>query len=258
MKCCIKCGLTKPEDDFPWRSPNGVRRNQCRTCDNAYKRNYYGVLNKDKTARTARAYRLKNREQFRESSRRYYQTHKEQVLAKNRRNASANLERNRERIKKYYWKNRDLIGKQKRARYAARIEHNRKYARDWYKSNYVQILSRKRANPHYRIKTNIASRIAAALVRQSGMKAGRTVELIGCSMPDLRLYLESRFGDNMTWQNYGTYWHIDHIIPCALFDLTKPSHQRRCFHFSNMQPMEAAENIRKSDTAPPVHQFKLL
>lgn len=53
----------------------------------------------------------------------------------------------------------------------------------------------------------------------------------------------------MSWENYGSYWHVDHKIPCAKYDLTDPNQQKACFHFSNLQPLEASENIRKSDKA---------
>jgi len=49
----------------------------------------------------------------------------------------------------------------------------------------------------------------------------------------------------MSWDNYGSYWHIDHIRPCASFDLTDPEQQKDCFDFTNLQPLEAKENIRK-------------
>jgi HNH endonuclease. len=50
----------------------------------------------------------------------------------------------------------------------------------------------------------------------------------------------------MSWDNYGRDgWHIDHIRPCASFDLTDPEQQRQCFHYTNLQPLWAADNIRK-------------
>ena len=49
----------------------------------------------------------------------------------------------------------------------------------------------------------------------------------------------------MTWQNYGRAWHIDHIIPCSAFDLTRPNQIRQCFHFTNLRPLWAKANLRK-------------
>jgi hypothetical protein len=50
----------------------------------------------------------------------------------------------------------------------------------------------------------------------------------------------------MTMENQGK-WHIDHIIPCASFDLRCPVQQLACFHYNNLQPLWAEDNIRKRD-----------
>ena len=59
-------------------------------------------------------------------------------------------------------------------------------------------------------------------------------------------YIESKFKEGMTWENYGT-WHLDHIYPCSKFDLTKEEEQRICFHYSNLQPLWASQNMSKSN-----------
>ncbi len=71
--------------------------------------------------------------------------------------------------------------------------------------------------------------------------------MLGCSIEHLRTHIESRWKDGMSWENYGA-WHLDHIKPCAAFDLLQPSEQRLCFHWSNLQPLWAADNIAKGDT----------
>jgi len=70
------------------------------------------------------------------------------------------------------------------------------------------------------------------------------LDLLGCTVEELRAHLEKQFKRGMSWSNYGR-WHIDHIRPCASFDLTDPEQQRICFHYSNLQPLWAEENMRK-------------
>lgn len=94
-----------------------------------------------------------------------------------------------------------------------------------------------------RIALRLRNQLNKALKGQR--KFGRAQELLGCSIENFRIYIESKFDTGMLWSNYGTVWHIDHVMPCAVFDLSKQSHQKRCFHFSNMQPLFASENIRK-------------
>ena len=74
------------------------------------------------------------------------------------------------------------------------------------------------------------------------------VTIIGCTLEQLKKHLENQFTAGMTWKNYGRNgWHIDHIKPCTSFDLTDPKQQRKCFHYSNLQPLWAAENISKGN-----------
>lgn len=77
------------------------------------------------------------------------------------------------------------------------------------------------------------------------IKAGRTMELVGCTAAELRDHLESQFQPGMSWENYGE-WHVDHRRPCASFDLLDPAQQLECFHHTNLQPLWALDNLRKS------------
>lgn len=84
-------------------------------------------------------------------------------------------------------------------------------------------------------------------------KAANSEELIGCSASELKTYLEGLFQEGMTWDNYGRNgWHVDHIKPCALFDLTNPKEQRKCFHFTNLQPLWEHDNLSKGILEKPL------
>lgn len=94
-----------------------------------------------------------------------------------------------------------------------------------------------------RLSNNLRSRIRHSVIS----KNQKSLDLTGCSIEQLMAHLESKFSDGMTWENYGE-WHIDHIKPCAKFDLTLESEQEKCFHFSNLQPLWAEENFKKGSS----------
>lgn len=107
---------------------------------------------------------------------------------------------------------------------------------------------RRLENPQYRISQTLRGRVRAALLAQNTNKAEKTLNLVGCTSEFLVKYLESKFTEGMSWDNYGLHgWHIDHIIPCDFFDLSIVEEQHKCFHYSNLQPLWAKENISKSN-----------
>ena len=70
--------------------------------------------------------------------------------------------------------------------------------------------------------------------------------MLGCSIDELKGYLESKFENGMSWENYGKGgWHIDPIKPCASFDLRSELNQKKCFHYTNLQPLWWEDNLSK-------------
>ena len=136
------------------------------------------------------------------------------------------------------------------------IDYNKTWKAEYYKENKKTItiyskfwISNKRATDlTFKIMDCMRSRIMNAIKKQSGTKAYRTIELLGCSIEHARKHLESLFQEGMTWENHGVMgWHIDHIRPCASFDLSDPEQQKQCFNYTNLQPLWAEDNLRKSD-----------
>ena len=123
-------------------------------------------------------------------------------------------------------------------------KRNREYRRT-HKAQRNEFRKQKRITDiEYKIKCNLRTRIWSAV--KNNIKCESTEKLIGCSIKDLKNYLKARFVKNMTFDNYGK-WHIDHIKPCDSFDLSKESEQRKCFHYSNLQPLWELENLKKSN-----------
>lgn len=110
-------------------------------------------------------------------------------------------------------------------------------------------------DPNFRILQSLRARLQQAL--KGLIKSDRTLHLLGCDIPFLRLYLEARFEPWMNWANYGE-WHIDHIIPCAEFNLTDPEQQKQCFHYSNLRPLKGRDNQMKGARPPMIHQKELI
>lgn len=110
------------------------------------------------------------------------------------------------------------------------------------------IAERLATDPQYRLAHNCRTRINIALRTQLAGKSRRSPELLGCTIPQLVEHIEAQFKPGMTWDNWTRDgWHLDHIRPLASFDLTDPEQQRQAFHYSNIQPLWASENLRKSD-----------
>jgi hypothetical protein len=98
-----------------------------------------------------------------------------------------------------------------------------------------------------RILINMRTRICKVI--KGKVKSDTTKNLLGCSLDEFLIHIEKQFKPGMTFENYGCHgWHIDHIIPCATFDLSRPYHQKICFHYTNLRPMWEKENISKGKT----------
>lgn len=139
------------------------------------------------------------------------------------------------------------------ARYRAQ---NPSRGREWRKKYRTMRMA---TDPTFRIVASLRSRLVIAL--KGIPKAAASMRLLGCTADFFRAYVEARFKQGMSWQNYGLgvgRWHLDHIVPCAKFDLLKAEDQRACFHYSNLQPMWGHLNQRKGAKAPSVHQKELL
>ena len=109
---------------------------------------------------------------------------------------------------------------------------------------------RQRAKYRQRMDNDMDFKLQTIIRRRVGrflQGRGRSVGLLGCSLAEARAHIESQFQDGMTWDNWSHGgWNIDHIRPCASFDLTKEEDLRACWHYTNLQPLWAKDNYAKS------------
>jgi hypothetical protein len=162
--------------------------------------------------------------------------------------AKEKLEKRKAAAKRRYAEHREKFRAEGRIWYAAHREQERERCRKYYQSHKKERLSymlRRGVNDsQFSTRQALQSRIYYAIKNADGKKSARTMELVGCTVQELMAYLKARFKPGMAWTNHGE-WHIDHIKPCASFDLTDPEQQKACFHYTNLQPLWGGENIRK-------------
>ena len=97
-------------------------------------------------------------------------------------------------------------------------------------------------NMNYRIKKSLASRLRNVLE-----KTDTTMNYIGCNIQYLREWFEYNFTEEMSWDNYGSYWSIDHIVPVCKFDLTNETEKLKCWNWTNMMPVPVKFNSSKKN-----------
>jgi hypothetical protein len=230
-KRCSRCGEKKPLSEFYSRGgpERHLFKSRCKVC-----------LVKINTERYE-----KNKEKIAEWGRRYRQR---PDVAKRRKEYMAEWKKNNSehaRKKRLEW------ARNNPEKHSASVQRWRRRHPDKYKAGRSEYRkNRYRKDINYRLKKILGTRFANIM---KGKKCNETVRnLVGCTMPQLKKHIESQFSDGMSWENYGypdkdylSGWHIDHITPCAAFDLSVESERKKCFHYSNLQPLWALDNIKK-------------
>ena len=109
---------------------------------------------------------------------------------------------------------------------------------------------REKTDPAFKLIGVLRKRLLRAI--KSEFKTGSSIRGLGCSIKEFKLYIESKFycnpetGESMIWENHGLYgWHIDHVKPLSLFDLTNTEHLKAACHYTNLQPLWAKQNLSK-------------
>ncbi len=98
-------------------------------------------------------------------------------------------------------------------------------------------------NTDQRFRKKIANKIRKRLQSKNGVA---TTKFLGCSVNEFKAHLAAKFQPGMSWENYGTVWHMDHIIPCAAFEPTIEE-MKKCWHYTNIQPLFVEDNRAKSN-----------
>lgn len=190
----------------------------------------------------------RRREQKRLASERYRKNHPERVAATRRAYYENNTEKAKASSAKWRAENPEKVKQQQDAYCAENREKRLAYKREYdarpetraKRSAYMKNLYD--TDPNYRLASVLRCRLRLAM--KSEAKVGSAVTLLGCTTAGAWDHLESLFTEGMTRENYGE-WHIDHIRPLSAFDLTDPDQLAEACHYTNLQPLWAADNLRK-------------
>jgi hypothetical protein len=266
-KNCPKCNEYKVLDCFGKRPGCKIGyKTNCRECESEYHRNNedlkesqkrYVQKNKEKIKKRRKQYLEKNKEAIRLKRKIHREQNREELNKKAKERYYKNREKRKQKSREWYIKNREICIIAQKQHYEENKEAALVWGSEYAKKNREKINARnreRRKDPKVKILKNLSGRLRLAVKRMGTSKADKTIDVIGCSTAELKSRLESLWLPGMTWENYGQYkrggpmkWHIDHIKPCAAFDLTDPEQQRECFHYTNMQPLWAVDNIIKGD-----------
>ncbi len=178
----------------------------------------------------------------------YYLRNKERILATSKKYREKHPTKFKEYQAVYAAKYPDRV-RESKLRW---IKNNPEKASKWAKQNpdkANKIKYRYRAkHPRTKLDNVLRTRILLALKSQGVRKNKRTIEMIGCSIEELKQHLESKFTEGMSWENRGYRgWHIDHIKPISLFDLNDVEQQKIAFHYTKLQPLWMRDNFSKKN-----------
>ena len=219
IKKCSKCGIIK---DVSFFSKNNKTKDKlhcsCKACDKEkyHKNREYNILRmreyKKNNPEKLKDYFLRNKDSYKE----YRDSKKEETKSYMKDYYKNNLEKR----KKYLEKNKEIL--------SLKRNNSEKKRRD--------------SDSLYKLKIYMRNRIGFYLKKTDIRKKNTTFEVVGCSPQQLKIFLEQKFIDGMSWDNQGK-WHIDHIIPLSSAK-TEEELYKLC-HFTNLQPMWASDNIKK-------------
>ena len=215
------------------------------------------VANPEKSREKSRKWREANLEKAREHQKKWRLANPEKNREKSRKWRLANPEKNREANRKWAAANPEKIKEQQKKWRAKNPERVIEYRTKWRAENPERVSEQRkkdlktfrkknRNNPIYKLHQNMRSAISAALAGRS--KSASTMKIIGCTIEELFEHFEScsTWEPWMTRENYGRGgWDVDHIIAIAKWDQNCPVQFAKCWHKSNLQPLEHIANIKK-------------
>lgn len=246
MLTCSKCKEEKNENRFYYnKKRQKYQTSWCYDCKNKKRNNEYvsKVLKKEQSLICKICKKEKDGSRF-------FYNNKTKRYETSKCYDCKNTERNERR-------KTDLVFKEAINNHYKKWAHNKdrsEYNREWAKKNRYHINTkrkeRQKNNIHCYLRESIRSRISDCLrnyIKGKYNKTQASFKYLGCDIETYVAWLEFNFHDGMTWENKGDLWHIDHVKPCASFDLKKEEEMKLCFQWTNTYPLLKEKNITKSN-----------
>jgi len=235
-KVCSKCKEEKPLNEFnkDKHKVDGLT-SSCKICNKI----------------SSKKYKLENRDIVRESAAIYYREHKEEHYKSQLKWNIENAVYLKEYMKKYGEDNKAKI-KEQRKKYR---EENKEKMNSYRVENYDKIRKQQRDRENirlltdklFKLKHSIKNLIRKSIKSKGSRKNSKTAVILGCTFSEFKIHIENQFTEGMSWDNYGK-WHLDHIYPASR--AVDEEHLIALNHYTNFQPLWAADNIRKSNKLP--------
>ncbi|MCI5078812.1 MAG: hypothetical protein MRY20_00360 [Pelagibacteraceae bacterium] len=239
--CSATCRKREGQRRFVKKNPNYylVKKqiNKCIVCGSEFETNIRTKKCCSKKCNT-RDWVEKNRDRYNKLNRKHYRNNSKKIIEKHQKYQKT--EKAKSLSKARY--ERDMKSG-KRKEYGKNYYENLK--KDPVRHTLWKIINHTRGRVREKIKTIRFSKVM--IENKKYKKYTRKIEIVGCSLYELRDHIEEKFKPGMSWENYGTYWEIDHIIPISRFDLTIRSERNKANHYTNLQPLEADINRKLSD-----------
>jgi len=222
-KTCSKCNVTKDKEQFTLRKDTNKLRNICKECKRLHQKEYIQSTNYKKGDKRLEQRRNQNVTEVKQCS---CCSVKKALSEFNYRTDSKTYRNQCKACRNDYVKD---VKKQDKHRIKAN----------------ERARNRRKTDPCFLINQRLRARLSKVLASKKATRQSAFYDLIGCSINEFKRHIEKQFVDNMSWELKN--FELDHIIPCAFFDLTDVCEQKKCFHYSNFQPLTHDANNAKRD-----------
>lgn len=216
MRLCKECQIEKEVSEYYLKVDGKPKGRLCKSC---YSKRYKS----DKEY--LKQYRIDNNDSLKQKQKEFRENNKELVAERKRK----------------YW---DSLSPEKKAEINARKKEL--YHKNGHKENKRKYVNNKlETDPFFKLKFNLRVLIRNGINRNFSKRSKKTSEILGCTFEEFKIYLESKFDENMNWGNQGTYWHLDHIIPISSAQTEEEVYKLN--HYTNFQPLYWLDNLKKSN-----------